>query len=154
MKIIATSLFVLTFCIQNVFAEQGEILVECPNPENGIDCTHEAGLGELDCKASFKVTFGNKEITITPTKSVRVPNRIYQLNNVKFTQHSALLNSIDTFLQCSMMMKNGDESTPIDFSLSWAEVEQEVKKIAPNASLNQRTCGELSQGAKCTYEIN
>lgn len=154
MKIITTSFLFITLCIQNVFAEDGEFIVNCPNPQSGIDCTHEAGLGEMDCKATFNVTLANKEISITPAGKVRVPQRIYELQNAHFTQHSALLNSMDSFLKCAVTMTNGKDNLPIEFTLSWLEVEQEVKKIVPNAILSQRSCGETSQGAKCTYQIN
>ena len=154
MKIFITSFIFITLCIQNVFAEDGEFIVNCPNPQSGIDCTHEAGLGETDCKATFKLTLANKEISITPAEKVRAPQRIYEFKNVHFTQHSALINSMGSFLKCAVTMRNGKDHLPLEFTLSWLEVEHEVKNIVPNANLNLRSCGETSQGAKCTYRIN
>lgn len=154
MKIITMSFLFVTLCIHDIFAEEGEFIVDCPNPQNGIDCTHEPGLGEIDCKATFKVTLGNKEISITPAERVRAPKRIYGLDKVQFTQHSALLNSMGSFFKCAVTMRNDKDTTPLEFTLSWLEVEQEVKKIAPKAILNQRSCEELAQGAKCTYQMN
>lgn len=117
MKIFITSFIFITLCIQNVFAEDSSVIIDCPKG-NQIKCENNQGTG------TFSIVLKNKTIS----HEAEVKPKIFSTEGkgpVSYSVHSSTSES--NTLTCAIQRNEGGKSQFIDFPISIEEINTALK---------------------------